>query len=132
MFLHFYYVNCKKEKKDYIVIYKYTNEIISFSHINTVLYKELNNISLENSISNLNFYELFYIKEGLKIKYEKELWNKIINMYLNKLNVHMIIDEKYVENIWNNDLLLFLIDKYDESLKDFLISYYKNNFNKLE
>lgn len=130
MFLHFYYVNCKKEKKDYIIIYKFKNEVISFNQINSVLYSEFNNNTLEDK--NINYYELFYIKEGLKIKYEKELWNNIINMYLNKLNIHMIIDEKYVEKLWNSNLLLFLIDKYDNSLKEFLISYYKNNFNKLE
>jgi hypothetical protein len=142
MFLHFYYVNCKKEKKDYIIIYKYDKEIVSFSEFNNILYKEIYNDKIEDSNdkiedsndkiedSNINFYELFYIKKGLKIKYKKELWNSVINMYLNKLNIQTIIDDKYVEKIWNSNLLLFLIDKYDDSLKQFLITHYKNNFNK--
>lgn len=142
MFLHFYYVNCKKEKKDYIIIYKYNKEIISFSEINNILYKEIYNDKIDDNNAknddntdtgngnNINFYELFYIKEGVKIKYERELWNNIINMYLNKLNIHIIINDKYVEKIWNSDLLLFSIDIYDDSLKQFLITYYKNNFNK--
>ncbi len=122
MLLHFYYVNFKKEKKDYIIIYKCKESEVSFNDINTILYKTINNEINEN----INFYELFYIKEGIKIEFNNNIWNDIINIYLNKINIQMIIDNKYIENIYNTDLLLFLIDEYNDQLKQFLLTYYKN------
>ena len=41
MFLHFYFVNIKKEKKNYIMVYKSDEESITFKDINNLLYHQL-------------------------------------------------------------------------------------------
>ena len=58
MFIHFYYINIKKEKNNYIMIYRHSDEYINFTHINSILYKINNNIDINSEISkSINFYE---------------------------------------------------------------------------
>lgn len=129
MFLHFYFINIKKEKKNYLMVYKTDIKTINVKDINNLLYNKLNNkpsiiSSVENTTNNINYYELFYIKQGLSIIYNKEIWNKLIQIYLNKIELQYLIDDKYIKNIYSSDIILYLIDNYQEDIKQFLIKYY--------
>lgn len=132
MFLHFYFVNIKKEKKNYLMIYKSDDTIIKFKDINNILYNELNNISClpsiisssSNNTDNINYHELFYIKQGLSIPYNKDIWNELIQINLNKIELQYLIDDKYIKNLYSYDILLYLMDDYQKDMKQFLIKYY--------
>lgn len=130
MYLHFYYANIKKEKINYIFIFKHEDKIVKFNSINKLLYNKLNSLSLTDELitdNNINYYELFYFKEGIKIKYEKMVWNDLIKIYLNKIDILTLIDEKYVKNLYLYDSLLFPIAQYENNIKEFLIKFYENN-----
>jgi len=132
MFLHFYFVNIKKEKKNYLMIYKSDDTIINFKDINNLLYNELNNISClpsiisssSNNTDNINYHELFYIKQGLSISYNKDIWNELIQIYLNKIELQYLIDDKYIKNLYSYNILLYLMDDYQKDIKQFLIKYH--------
>lgn len=129
MYLHFYYANIKKEKINYIFIFKHEDKIVKFNSINKLLYNKLNSLSLTDELitdNNINYYELFYFKEGIKIKYEKMVWNDLIKIYLNKIDILTLIDENYVKNLYLCDSLLFPIAQYENNIKEFLIKFYEN------
>lgn len=121
MFLHFYFVNIKKEKKSYILLYKTENNIISFNDINSILYDKLNNSQNSN---NINYHELFYIKQGISIPFTNEVWNQLIKIYLKKIELLYLIDDKYIKTIYSYNTILYLIDNYKNEIKQFLIDYY--------
>jgi hypothetical protein len=137
MFLHFYFVNIKKEKKNYIMVYKSDEESITFKDINNLLYHQLNNLScitstLESSLdlnNSINYHELFYIKQGLSIPYTKSIWNELIKIYLNKIELQYLIDDKYIINLYSYNIVLFLMDDYQKDIKQFLINYYGKFYN---
>jgi hypothetical protein len=137
MFLHFYFVNIKKEKKNYIMVYKSDEESITFKDINNLLYHQLNNLScitstLESSLdlnNSINYHELFYIKQGLSIPYTKSIWNDLIKIYLNKMELQYLIDDKYIINLYSYNIVLFLMDDYQKDIKQFLINYYGKFYN---
>jgi len=137
MFLHFYFVNIKKEKKNYIMVYKSDEESITFKDINNLLYHQLNNLScitstLESSLdlnNSINYHELFYIKQGLSISYTKSIWNDLIKIYLNKIELQYLIDDKYIINLYSYNIVLFLMDDYQKDIKQFLINYYGKFYN---
>lgn len=123
MYINFYFVDIKKEKKTYIIIYKSDKQHISFNNINTLIYNKLNNLQLTNTDS-INYHELFYIKQGISIIYNNEIWNKLVSIYLKKTELIYLIDEKYIKNIYSSEMILFLIDDYQNDIKQFLINYY--------
>jgi hypothetical protein len=137
MFLHFYFVNIKKEKKNYIMVYKSDEESITVKDINNLLYHQLNNLScitstLESSLdlnNSINYHELFYIKQGLSIPYTKSIWNDLIKIYLNKIELQYLIDDKYIMNLYSYNIVLFLMDDYQKDIKQFLINYYGKFYN---
>jgi hypothetical protein len=137
MFLHFYFVNIKKEKKNYIMVYRSSEESITFKDINNLLYHQLNNIScitstLESPLdlnNSINYHELFYIKQGLNIPYTKPIWNDLIKIYLNNIELQYLIDDNYIKNLYSYNIVLFLMDDYQKDIKQFLINYYGNFYN---
>lgn len=137
MFLHFYFVNIKKEKKNYIMVYRSSEESITFKDINNLLYHQLNNIScitstLESPLdlnNSINYHELFYIKQGLNIPYTKPIWNDLIKIYLNNIELQYLIDDNYIKNLYSYNIILFLMDDYQKNIKQFLINYYGNFYN---
>jgi hypothetical protein len=90
MFLHFFYVDYKKEKKNFICILKSnTDKEFEFQNLNNILYENLNNDSKPNS--NFNCFEYFYIKRGLIIENQKYIWDKLMKIYLKKINMKKIL-----------------------------------------
>lgn len=132
MYINFYFVDIKKEKKSYIIIYKSDEKIISFYKINTIIYNKLNNIAITNvdtsDNNSINYHELFYIKQGISIIYNNNIWNDLISIYLKKTELIYLIDENYIKNIYSHDIILFLIDDYKHDIKQFLINYYNNHY----
>jgi hypothetical protein len=133
MFLHFYYANIKKEKINYIFVFKHEDKIVKFNKINKLLYNKLNSLIVNDELDNenenensINFYELFYFKEGVKITYEKIIWDDLIKIYLSKVDILSLIDEKYVKELYLSGSLLFPIIDYENNIKQFLIKYYEN------
>lgn len=125
-------MDIKKEKKSYIIIYKSDEKIISFYKINTIIYNKLNNIAITNvdtsDDNSINYHELFYIKQGISITYNNNIWNDLISIYLKKTELIYLIDENYIKNIYSHDIVLFLIDDYKHDIKQFLINYYNNHY----
>lgn len=141
MYLHFFYVTYKKEKKDYIVILKTTdNKQIEFQEINDILYKNLylisNNLNnINNKISNdnnlsFNYFEYFYIKKGLIIENQKYIWDRLIKIYLKKVNIMNLIDENFVSNLYNNTILLYKCNLYSKDLTNFIIEHYSDRYKE--
>jgi hypothetical protein len=129
MFLHFYYANIKKEKINYIFVFKHEDKVVKFNNINKLLYNKLNSLTVNDKFDNdnsINFYELFYFKEGVKITYEKTIWDDLIKIYLSKVDILSLIDEKYVKELCLSGSLLFPIIDYEKNIKNFLIKYYEN------
>ena len=122
MYLYSYFVNVKKEKKDYIIIYKTELDNILHNEINTILYKQLNPDS--TNASTINFYELFYIKPGIKLEYNKKLWNDLIKIYITNIKFFNLIDEKYINTLYSENILLFNLEIYNDKIKQFFINYY--------
>jgi hypothetical protein len=115
MIINFYFVNLKKDKKSYIVI---TNKE---TNVNELLYNKLYNIPVTNSI---NYYEFFYIKKGMQILWDQNIWDELVKIYLSKLDLLYLIDQEYILNIYSNDMILFSLDEYETQIKQFIMNYY--------
>ena len=125
MYLYSYFINIKKEKKDYILIYKTEVDKVLHNDINIKLYKELNpEIEYNNTI---NFYELFYIKPGIKLEYNKIIWNDLIKIYISNLSLNNLINKKFINKIYSQNILLFDLEMYNQQIKEFFINYYNKN-----
>ena len=125
MYLYSYFINIKKEKKDYILIYKTEVDKVLHNDINIKLYKELNpEIEYNNTI---NFYELFYIKPGIKLEYNKIIWNDLIKIYISNLSLNNLIDVQFINKIYSQNILLFDLEMYNQRIKEFFINYYNKN-----
>jgi hypothetical protein len=134
MYLQFCYVSYKKEKKDYILVIKKENEDeLDFKKLNNIIYNKLciysdNNQINDNININFNYFEYFYIKKGSIIKYSTELWSKLINIYIKKINILDLIDDNYINNIYKTNLLLYNLDDYKIDIITFLTDYYDTKF----
>lgn len=134
MYINFYYINSKKEKKNYLMVYKSDEKSFPFETINSLLFDKLNNLS--NNLSNINeqnnainYFELFYIKKGLSITYNENKWHKLISIYLKNIELQYLIDEEFIKKIYYDNIILFLLDDYKQDIKDFLINYYEKSNN---
>jgi hypothetical protein len=129
MFLHFFYVDYKKEKKNFICIIKSkTDNELNFQDINNILYENLNNDAKPKS--NFNCFEYFYIKRGLIIENQKYIWDKLMKIYLKKINILNLIDNKYISNLYDKNILLLDYGIYKFNLIDFLIEHYSEKYRE--
>lgn len=134
MFLHFFYVTYKKGKENYIAVIKSTDECIEFKNLNNLLYNKLHllNSEIETSNSiNINYYEYFYIKKGLIIENQKYLWDSLMKIYLKNLDIKTLLDQEYINKLYNQKILLFDFDIYKNQIIDFLIEHYSHNYNEI-
>ena len=135
-YLHFFYVDYKKCNKTYIavIISKY-KEVFPFIKLNKILYNylhllnynyelDMHNYNDNDNNNDMNYFEYFYIKKGLIINNEKYIWNKLINIYLEKIDIKFLIDEKYVSDIYGHNVLLLEYNIYSTSINKFLIDHY--------
>lgn len=134
MFLHFFYVTYKKGKENYIAVIKSTDESIEFKNLNNLLYNKLHllNSEIDNLDSiNINYYEYFYIKKGLIIENQKYLWDSLMKIYLKNLDIKTLLDQEYINKLYNQKILLFDFDIYKNQIIDFLIEHYSYNYNEI-
>lgn len=134
MFLHFFYVTYKKGKENYIAVIKSTDESIEFKNLNNLLYNKLHllNSEIDNLDSiNINYYEYFYIKKGLIIENQKYLWDSLMKIYLKNLDIKILLDQEYINKLYNQKILLFDFDIYKNQIIDFLIEHYSHNYNEI-
>jgi hypothetical protein len=137
MFLHFFYVTYKKGKQNYIAIIKSNENSIEFNNLNNLLYNNLhllnsdNNINNLGELSNINYYEYFYIKKGLIIENQKTIWNNLLKIYLKNIDIKILIDQDYINNLYNQNLLLLDFDIYKNQIIDFLIEHYNHSYSEI-
>lgn len=125
MFLHFYYINVKKENKNYFGVYKSLQNEITFTDINQLIFKNLNSNDINNDKS-INYYELYYIKKGFHINYDKIIWNNLVQIFLSELNLLDLINKEYIMSLYNKEFILYNLDTYNITIKQFLINLYNN------
>lgn len=138
MFLHFFYVTYKKGKENYITIIKSKEKSIEFNNLNTLLYNKLHLLNSDNNnnnnnteLTNINFYEYFYIKKGLIIENQKYLWDSLIKIYLKHIDIKILIDQEYINNLYNQKILLFDFNIYKNKIIDFLIEHYSHSYSEI-
>lgn len=132
-YLHFFYVDYKKTNKNYIAIIKSKNkDQFPFNDLNNILYNYLHllnynyeyDLDENKQVNNINYFEYFYIKKGLIINYEKYIWNKLIKIYLEELDIKYLIDGQFVSNIYSKNIILFDYNQYSNKINKFLIDHY--------
>ncbi len=132
-YLHFFYIDYKKSNTNYIAIIKSKdNEEFSFVKLNNILYNYLHllnynyeyELEINEQENNINYFEYFYIKKGIIINYEKYLWNKLIKIYLEDLDIKFLIDSQFVNNIYSKNIILYDYNKYSIKITNFLIDHY--------
>lgn len=135
MFLHFFYVTYKKGKQNYIAIIKSKENSLEFNNLNNLLYNKLHLLNSDNNINNLespniNYYEYFYIKKGLIIENQKYLWDNLMKIYLKNIDIKILLDQDYINNLYNQKILLFDFLIYKNQIIDFLIEYYGHSYSE--
>lgn len=119
MSIQFIYVQIKENLDEFIFIInnKHKDNVLD---LNRIIYSKLyhNNHNIDNDI---NYFKLFYIKEGFKINFNIEIWNKLIYQYYKTLNIINLIDSKYLNLIKLNDCLFFNYKKYKNEIDNIII-----------
>ena len=116
MDIQFIYVQIKENLEEYIVAYK---KETSSEDINKLIYNNLyNEDTIYNSDKNdINYIKLFYVKKGLTIPYEQNIWDKLLHIRFSNLDIKVLIDEKKLTHINKSNCLHF---------------NYKNNKNQID
>jgi hypothetical protein len=125
MYVHFFYIESKEYKINYISVIKHDNVNLDNSIINKFIYRNiyLNNDDDNNiNYNNINYISLFYIKKGLVIENKQDLWNQLIKLYMENIKLINLIDNNYIKKIQQSNILLFNIDTYKENLSNFIIN----------
>jgi len=125
MYVHFFYIESKEYKINYISVIKHDNVNLDNSIINKFIYRNiyLNNDDDNNiNYNNINYISLFYIKKGLVIENKPDLWNQLIKLYMENIKLINLIDNNYIKKIQQSNILLFNIDTYKENLSNFIIN----------
>lgn len=101
MNIHFIYVQKKENLEEYIFVFR-KKDILE--DLNEKIYSSLYNEKIND---NTNYIKLFYIKKGLVINFNDDIWNKIIHLSYKNLNILKLIDTKYLSAIKYNSCLFF-------------------------
>ena len=125
MYIHFFYIESKEYKINYISVIKHDNLNLDNNIINKFIYRNiyLNNNDDDNiNYNNINYISLFYIKKGLVIENKQDLWNQLIKLYMENIKLINIIDNNYIKKLQQSNILLFNIDTYKDNLSNFIIN----------
>lgn len=126
-FLHFFYIEFKKDKTNNLLIYQSNDEEIEINKINTLLYNYIYT-NENNTDVKINYFEYFYIKKGLILKNTNNIWKELFTLFLNKCEIFKIINEEYINNLYNKNILLFDLQIYNKELTQFFTNYYKTKY----
>lgn len=125
MYIHFFYIESKEYKINYISVIKHDNLNLDNNIINKFIYRNiyLNNNDDDNiNYNNINYISLFYIKKGLVVENKQDLWNQLIKLYMENIKLINLIDNNYIKKIQQSNILLFNIDTYKDNLSNFIIN----------
>ena len=125
MYIHFFYIESKEYKINYISVIKHDNLNLDNNIINKFIYRNiyLNNNDDDNiNYNNFNYISLFYIKKGLVIENKQDLWNQLIKLYMENIKLINLIDNNYIKKLQQSNILLFNIDTYKDNLSNFIIN----------
>jgi hypothetical protein len=128
MYIHFIYVEHKENKITYLNVIKSENEVLENKYINEILYKKIYLISNEEILNNnINYCSLFYIKKGFTIQQnDNTLWNNLLQIYMETLNLINLIDCKYIDNLKNENILLYNMNEINNDLYSLIIKLHLN------
>jgi hypothetical protein len=115
MNIHFIYVQKKENLEEYIFVFRKKDYI---EDLNEKIYTSLYN---EKINENTNYIKLFYIKKGLIIKFNDDIWNKITYLSYKNLNILKLIDTKYLSAIKYSSCLFFDYSKNKNEIDDVII-----------
>lgn len=122
MYIHFLYVEHKDFKINYIITIKSEFDTINNNEINKLLYENLYLNKGEEIKGNINYFALFYIKKGKIIKdMNKEIWGKLLKIFIKKINYINIIDDIFIYNLKFKNILLFDIEIYKNELHEYIV-----------
>ena len=115
MNIHFIYIQKKENLDEYIFVFRKKDEL---EDLNEKIYSSLYNEKIND---NTNYIKLFYIKKGLVIDFNDDIWNKIIHLSYKNLNILKLIDIKYLSSIKYSSCLFFDYLKNKNEIDDIII-----------
>jgi hypothetical protein len=122
MDIQFAYVQKKTTNEKFIIIYKDDKSPIN---IYKMCYESIYNKTYNED---LNIYDLIYIKIGLKINYNKDIWIKLVKENMKTLNLIHLIDDMHLMIIYNSNYILFEYDSNKEILNNILIDTFFESY----
>lgn len=124
MYIHFIFMEYKETKTEYLVTIKDESKDLTSNYINNLIYNNLI-IGQNNNNNNIgiNYFSLFYIKKGMVIK-SKELWKELIKIYMSEINLINLINSNYIDNLLNNNIILFNLNFYKSKIYPLIINQY--------
>jgi len=122
MDIQFAYVQKKTTNEKFIIIYKDDKSPIN---IYKMCYESIYNKTYNEDI---NIYDLIYIKIGLKINYNKDIWIKLVKENMKTLNLIHLIDDMHLMIIYNSNYILFEYDSNKEILNNILIDTFFESY----
>lgn len=115
MKIHFHYVQIKENLDEYIFIFKKKDE---FEDLNKKIYSILYD---ENANDDINYIKLFYIKKGLVINFNDDIWNKITYLSYKNLDIIKLIDKGRLSAIKYSSCLYFNYKENKNEIDDIII-----------
>ncbi len=122
MDIQFAYVQKKTTNEKFVIIYKDDKSPIN---IYKMCYESIYNKTYNED---LNIYDLIYIKIGLKINYNKDIWIKLVKENMKTLNLIHLIDDMHLMIIYNSNYILFEYDSNKEILNNILIDTFFESY----
>ncbi len=122
MDIQFAYVQKKTTNEKFVIIYKDDKSAIN---IYKMCYESIYNKTYNED---LNIYDLIYIKIGLKINYNKDIWIKLVKENMKTLNLIHLIDDMHLMIIYNSNYILFEYDSNKEILNNILIDTFFESY----
>ena len=124
MYIHFIFMEYKETKTEYLVTIKDESKDLTSNYINNLIYNNL--IKGENNNNNnlgINYFSIFYIKKGIIIE-NNDLWKKLFNIYISEIKLIYLIDSNYINNLLNNNIILFNLNSYKNKIYPLIIDQY--------
>jgi len=126
MYIHFIFMEYKETKTEYLVTIKDESKDLTSNYINNLIYNNLikgeNNNNNNNNLG-INYFSIFYIKKGIIIE-NNDLWKKLFNIYISEIKLIYLIDSNYINNLLNNNIILFNLNSYKNKIYPIIIDQY--------
>jgi hypothetical protein len=118
MNIHFIYVQKKENLEEFIFIFRKRDEKIESIYLNKKIYSILYN---DDTNDDINYIKLFYIKKGLVINFNDDIWNKIIHLNYKNLGILKLIDRGCLSTVKHSSCLYFDYKQNKNEMDDIII-----------